>query len=221
MACLSVTIIGLGQSGFTKDAVQLRVIHADPMTTKVSVQVDGATVSKVLKPRQSDSLELPPAIHTISLVDPETSESITNTQPITMRADHCYTFVIVRETTAPGSAIKPLIVPAECKPPEGSKANATFVLAAPSVEKVDVYAGWVKIISNLKRGEFEGPKTIPAGDYKVTAKEGSRLVLGPIELSPKAGHSYTIVAFDNANSAAEGEQLTHRIYEDVFTTASK
>ena len=78
----------------------------------------------------------------------------------------------------------------------------------------------VKIISDLKGGHFEGPKAIPAGDYKVTAKNGGKNVLGPIELSPKAGHSYTIVAFDSGTGAA-GEQLTHHVYEDEFTTSSK
>jgi hypothetical protein len=54
----------------------------------------------------------------------------------------------------------------------------------------------------------------------VVAKEAGKAVLGPIDLAPKAGRSYTIVAFDNPNGG-DGEPLTHRIYEDDYTSAPK
>lgn len=204
---------------FATETVKLRVIHADPMTTQLAIRVDGEPASKPLNRRQSDLLEVPVASHNLEVLNAETSEPLAGQQQFSAEPGHCYTLIVARESTGPHSLLNPVLVPMECKPPESGKANATFVLASPSVDKVDVYAGWFKIISNLKKGTYEGPKTIPAGDYKVVAKEDGKPVLGPIELSPKAGHSYTIVAFDNP-SAAEGEQLVHRVYEDDFTSSS-
>ncbi|MGI8905027.1 MAG: DUF4397 domain-containing protein [Candidatus Sumerlaeaceae bacterium] len=217
---LGAAVCGLLRTAGAAESVTVRVIHADPLTTRVAILIDGMPTGKSLALKQSDSFKLSAAQHTLSLTNAETSGALAVEQTITLAANHCYTVVVARETTAAGSAVKPLVVPSECKPPEGEKAHATFVLASPSVEKVDVYAGWFKIISNLKHGEFEGPKAIPAGDYKVVAKDGGKSVLGPIELSPKAGRSYTIVAFDDSNPA-DGEQLSHRVYEDVFTSTAR
>jgi hypothetical protein len=190
------------------------------MTSQLALVVDGQSVSGALRAQQSRTVELPAKAVTVEFVDAQTSKPVGDPQKITAAPGHCYTMVVARETTGPLSEVKPLLVPMECKAPEAGKANATFVLASPSVEKVDVYAGWFKIISNLKKGSFQGPATVPAGEYKVVAKEDGKAVLGPIELSPKAGHSYTIVAFDNGGSA-EGERLTHRVYDDDFTSSTK
>ena len=215
MALLVVTI----QSISATEAVKLRIIHADPMTTQIAVIVDGTQLSKTLKQRQSDTLELPATQHMLGAVNAQTSDTIITTQALDAQTGYCYSVVITRESTAPQSLAKTVIVPMECKPPEAGKANATFILASPTIDKVDVYAGWFKIISNLKKGTYEGPKTVAAGNYSVVAKDCDKSVLGPIELSPIAGHTYTIVAFDNPN-AADGEQLTHRVYDDDFTTTT-
>jgi hypothetical protein len=200
--------------------VTVRIINADPLTTAITVIIDGEPAAGPLVPKQSEALQVSATSHTLTLINPQTSETLTENQSLNLTGEHCYTVVLARETTGAESKLKPVIVPSECRAPEGSKANATFVLASPSVEQVDVYAGWFKIISNLKRGQFEGPKTVPAGEYKVVAKEGSKAVLGPIELAPKPGHSYTIVAFDDAKSG-NGERLTHHVYEDNFTSGTK
>lgn len=217
--CL-VSILTVAHCAFAEDSVQLRIIHADPLTTRVAVSIDGVPTSKPLARRQSDTIKLPVAKHTITVANAETSESVTSQTALNMEPNHCYTVVIARETTAPESKATNVVVPVECKAPESGKANATFVLASPTVEKVDVYAGWFKIVNGLKSGHFEGPTPVPAGDYKVVAKENGKPVLGPIDLAPKAGLNYTIVAFDNP-TGGDGEELTHRVYEDNFTTGSK
>lgn len=206
-------VLAVGQ---VPDHAVLHIVHADSAATTIAVRLDGSTVTETLaRYRAAQSSLTAGTTHTVTVHAQDSGETLTQPLLVYPKARERYWIVFMPPSTAESSTTSSsqliLVGPAE-KPTDKGKSEATFVLASRLVGKVDVFSGWFKILSEVQAGAAKGPTAVAPGSYKLVAKnDKGEEVLGPLELTPEAGKSYLIVAYDLPTSATP--TLAYRVFE--------